>query len=374
MTPPPTPVPTLPRVRLGAVPGPLARAIGVGTAPALPGRLGALWQTLRPSAGGPLRLRVLRDARAAIRLHVLAAALRTGVLSGLEPGPVGADALARRVGATDPELLAAWLRVLRAAGWVRRHGAGWALTGRGRSLLRDDVVDAVQEAFTGFHLDLYRDLPDQLAGGPRRRDVEQRAALIAALSRFTEGVVAASLAPLVERERPARVLDVGCGRGGLLAAMLDAAPAALGTGVERDPAVAASARDALADRGLGSRAEVVGGDLRDLVGQGGLGGGYDVVLLANAVYYTPLADRVALLRDVLALMSDRGVLLVVTSVAEPGLDSAHLDLLMRAQGLGMELPDVDELGEQMRAAGLGPATPRRLLPGTPLVALAAYRA
>lgn len=369
-----TPAPALPRVRPGAVPGSLARALGVGPAPAPPGRLGALWQALRPAAGGPLRLRVLREARAAIRLHVLSAAVRGGVLSALEPGPVGVEALARRVGATDVELLSAWLRVLRAAGWVRGHGAGWALTRRGRAVLRDDVLDAAQEAFTGYHLDLYRDLPDQLAGGPRRRDVERSGELIAALSRASEGVVGAVLAPLVARERPARVLDIGCGAGGLLATMLAAAPASTGTGVEADPGVADVARRTLADRGVGGRAQVVGGDVRDLVGRGELGGGYDVALLAHALSYTPLADRVALLRDVVSLLSDRGVLVVVTSAAGPGLDSTHVDLLLRAQGQGMELPDVDELREQMRAAGLEPAAPRWLLPGTPQVAVAAYRA
>ncbi len=76
---------------------------------------------------------------------------------------------------------------------------------------------------------------------------------------------------------------------------------------------------------------------------------------------------VALLRSLAELLVPGGTLLVVTSVATPQLTSRHFDLLLRAQEEAMELPDTDVLVGQLAEAGLEPAAPRRIAPGTPLV-------
>jgi cyclopropane fatty-acyl-phospholipid synthase-like methyltransferase len=173
--------------------------------------------------------------------------------------------------------------------------------------------------------------------------------------------------------RPARVLDVGCGAGQNLAAMLAAAPAAEGTGIEVDDAVADLAERLLARRGLAGRARVLRGDVAALAAGGRAGGPYDLALLANVVYYLPLAERVPLFRALAGLLSEGGALLVTTTAATPDPFSRHFDLLLRAQGGGMELPEVEPLRRQLAEAGLRPAPARRLAPGQPLVAVPARR-
>ena len=195
--------------------------------------------------------------------------------------------------------------------------------------------------------------------------------MIARVSAAFEPFVDELLRETVAAAAPRRVLDVGCGAGLQLATMLGAAPGAEGVGVDTDTDAAVLAERTLADRGLTGRARVLRGDVRDLAG--GAEAPFDLVLLANVVYYVPVGERVALMRTLAELLAPGGTLLVVTSVATPQLTSRHFDLLLRAQEGAMELPDTDVLVAQLVEAGLEPAAPRHVAPGTPLVAVSAVR-
>jgi SAM-dependent methyltransferase len=324
---------------------------------------------LRRAGDARARLRVTREARAAVRLGLGAAALETGVLGALADRPATTGELADRLALPEADLLAAFLRVLAAAGLLRDDGR-WALTRRGRALVDDDVVRAAHEAFAGFHTGLYRELGPLLAGGPRRRDAVERGGVIARVSAALEPFVDTVLREAVAAGAPRRILDVGCGAGLQLATMLAAAPGAEGLGVDTDADAADLAARTLADRGLAGRGRVLRADVRDLAGAEAP---FDLALLANVVYYLPPGERVALLRCLAGLLAPGGTLLVVTTAATPQLDSRHLDLLLRAQEGAMELPDVPGLVGQLRAAGLAPAAPRRIAPGTALVAVSAVR-
>jgi cyclopropane fatty-acyl-phospholipid synthase-like methyltransferase len=204
--------------------------------------------------------------------------------------------------------------------------------------------------------------------------VADKGELIARLSRVMNPFVGGVVRTAVTERSARRVLDAGCGAGEQLATMLEAAPAARGTGVDVDPAAADLARATLRERGLADRSEVLVGDVRDLVAAGVVPGSVDLVLLANVVYYLPVEQR----RDLFATLADRlspgGALLVVTTALTDDEFSRHFDLLLRAQeGGGMELPDLDVLAGQLRDAGLRPGRPRRIAPGEPLVALLAER-
>jgi predicted O-methyltransferase YrrM len=322
------------------------------------------------------RLRAARDGQAALRLQLIAAALDLGLLDALAGGAASTAELADRLGATDPDLLAAYLRVLAAAGLVAGEGS-WALTGAGRAVVDDDQVRATYEGFGGYHTDLYRELRPLLSGGLRRRDIEEQAELIARLSAVLEPLLHDLLTRTVRERRPRRVLDIGCGAGLHLAAMLEAAPDATGVGVDVDPETAALARRTLSERGLADRASVEAVDIRKALAAGRPGAltdRIDLALLANVIYYVPLDERVKLLSAVARLLAPGGALVVVTTVAGPQLFSRHLDLLLRAQEGRMELPAVDVLLGQLREAGLQPHPPQRIGPaGAALSAVTAIR-
>jgi SAM-dependent methyltransferase len=330
------------------------------------------WRLLR---AGDLRarLRANRDGAAAIRLHLVAAAFDTGLLDALTDEEGTTAELARRLDVADESLVGSFLRAAAAGGLVMGGGVRpWHLSDRGRAVVEDDLVRATYEAFAGFHTALYREMKEQLRGGPARRDVVEQGGLIARISAAFEPFLLDVLSEAVAECRPRRVLDVGCGAGLQLAAMLEAAPEATGVGVDTDPDAAVLAEQTLVRRGVADRAEVLHADIRRPAEAGAiLAGPFDFALLSNVVYYVPVGERVALLREVASLLRPGGVLLVVTTVATPQFVSRHFDLLLRAQEGRMELPEADALARQMTAAGLRPGPPRRVAPGAPLIALAA---
>ncbi len=207
--------------------------------------------------------------------------------------------------------------------------------------------------------------------------MEEQAELIARLSAVLEPLLHDLLTRTVRERRPRRVLDIGCGAGLHLAAMLETAPDAIGVGVDVDPDAAALARRTLSERGLADRASVEAVDIREALAAGRPGAltdRIDLALLATAIYYEPVEERVELLSAVARLLAPGGALVVVTTAAGPQLFSRHLDLLLRAQDGRMELPDVDVLLGQLREAGLQPDPPQRIGPaGAALVAVTATR-
>ena len=336
---------------------------------------GMLWKIVR--AGHPAaRLRATRDGLTAVRVHLCAAAVGTGLLDAL----AGADAttadLCRRLGAVDEELLLAFLRVAASAGLVSGgEGRPWHLTGRGRAIVEDDLVRAGYEGFSGLHTAIYRDLASMLTGGQRRGDLAEHGALIARLSQGFEPLVMDELTRAVIGRRPRRVLDIGCGSGLELAAMLEAAPAAHGVGVDVDSAAVDLAERTLYERGLSGRASIVRADVREPSTRvsGPLSEPFDLAVLANVIYYLPMAERVPLLRDVAGRLAPGGLLFLVSTVATPQFFSRHFDLLLRSQEGQMEITDAAVLAGQLAEAGFRVDPPHPVAPGAPVVTITATR-
>ena len=343
----------------------------------MPGMInpGTLWKVVR--AGHPAaRLRATRDGLTAIRVHLCAAAVETGVLDALADGDATTADLAGRLGVVDAELLAAFLRMATAAGIVGGgDGRPWQLTGRGRAIVDDDLVRAGYQGFSGLHTAMYRDMASMLTGGPRRRDMAVHGGLIARLSQGFEPLVMDVLTRAVAGRRPHRVLDVGCGAGLELAAMLEAAPAAHGVGVDVDAAAAGLAERTLRERGLSGRASVLQCDVRDPTARtaGPLSEPFDLALLANVIYYLPMAERVPLLRDIAGMLAPGGLLFLVSTVATRQYFSRHFDLLLRSQEGQMEITDAGTLVDQLAESGFRVDPPRAVTPGAPVVTVTATR-
>ena len=329
---------------------------------------------LRTLRAGDVRARVaaLRAGRAALDVAVTGAALSSGVLSRVDRAPATTAVLADELGWTDLEVGEAFLRSLAAAGLLSATAEGWVPTRRARRVLHDEVASAAYEAFGGYHTELYRQLPQQLTGGAGREDIEREGRLVARLSRFMDEFVMSELESAVRRQRPRRVLDVGCGAAAHLVRVLAIVPEATGTGVELDADAADLAEAAVREAGLDGRARIVRGDVRDLLAaEPDLR--VDLVLLSNLVYYVPLGERVAFLRSFAERLDPGGCVLVVTTALTDDAFSRHFDLLLRAQVGERELPDLEVLARQAREAGLEPEEPRRIAPGEPLTALVLRR-
>jgi len=89
----------------------------------------------------------------------------------------------------------------------------------------------------------------------------------------TETVVEAALAPIADRRRALKILDLGIGSGALLLALLCELPNAIGVGTDRDVAALQVARGNAKNLGLAPRTRFVACDLGTA-----LAGGFDLVV------------------------------------------------------------------------------------------------
>lgn len=164
------------------------------------------------------------------------------------------------------------------------------------------------------------------------RDQEMARHLGRAMHGLTENVVAAVL-EVYDFSGFSRVVDVGGGEGGFLAAVLAGLPEA--TGVLFDlPYVIDNAQARMRETGLSDRCELVGGDFFAKVPAGG-----DLYLLKWVLHDWGDEESIAILRNCRQAIAEDGRLLVVDTVIPPGDAPApgkFIDLNMMVLGSGRE--------------------------------------
>ncbi|HJP20678.1 MAG: peptide chain release factor N(5)-glutamine methyltransferase [Alphaproteobacteria bacterium] len=177
----------------------------------------------------------------------------------------------------------------------------------------------------------------------------------------SETLVEAALETITERHRAWRLLDLGCGSGCLLGALLKELPLAFGVGIDLDPAALTQARDNAAGLGLAGRAVFAAMDW-----SAGLAGRFDLIVCNPP--YVPSAAIAGLEPEVrswdpgLALDGGADGLAAYRRLV-PGLP----DLLAGGGRAIIEIA-ADQAGPVaalLRQAGLAPATTRRDLAGRP---------
>jgi O-methyltransferase domain len=266
---------------------------------------------------------------------------RLGVADALVTGPRDVEEIAETVGAHGPTLY----RLLRALGDVRvvteMKNRRFALTPLGE-ILRSDVPGSLRDMMTVVGLpfkrnpwtDLYEtiqtgesafdrvygtDLFDYLAGHP-----EDAAFFDAEMSSFST-TLTVSIVQAYDFTHFSTVVDVGGGRGGLLAAILAANPHLQGVLFDK-PAVVLGAEEVISSAQILDRCKVVSGDFFDSVPEGG-----DAYLLSNVIHNWDDDNAVQILGRCRAAMANTGCVLL----AEPVLPENAAPSMAKFADLGM---------------------------------------
>ena len=243
-------------------------------------------------------------SRAAEVLALLRSASDTGLLSQL------LDAVEPSVEGVAPERLNLVLALLATYDVVERVPDGWRLTDGWRQLVAGETPFDTQAglAFTRVRAGL---LGDALAGGTRYGELDPADRLTTARAMSFDptgpagvGLVRASVTGhpgiLAAVEAGGPVLELGCGIGSRMTALLLAFPQATGTGIELDPDLAAWGR-ARADRlGVGDRLTYVVADVTTWVPDRA----YEVVQWSQ--FFFPHETREAALRTARAALVPGG--------------------------------------------------------------------
>ncbi|NMH97807.1 methyltransferase [Pseudonocardia acidicola] len=159
--------------------------------------------------------------------------------------------------------------------------------------------------------------------------------------------VAGAVVEAYDFDRFGTIVDVGGGRGGLLAAILTGHPSMRGVLFDQ-PDVVAGASELLERAGVADRATTVGGDFFDAVPEGG-----DAYLLKAVVHDWPDAESIAILRTCRRAVPAHGTLLLIEQLLDDGPDpgrAAFSDLNMLVAPGGQER-SVDDYRSLLAAAG-----------------------
>lgn len=340
-------------------------------------RLAAAFPLTRPLARA--RARRLFDLCAGfVYSQVLLACVRLRVFDVLADGPLGAEALAARLGldadaATRLIDAAASLDLLEklpgdrvalgslgaalrgapgVAEMVEHHALFYADLADPVALLRGEARDTRLAAFWGYATDA---APAAL--GPEA--TETYSALMAASQPF----VAEETLDAYPVARHRRLLDMGGGHGRFVAAAAARAPDLALTLFDL-PSVAAVARAQLEAAGLGDRVDCVGGSFFD----DALPSGADLITLVRVLYDHSDARVLAILRAARAAIAPGGAVLVAepmsaTPGAEPIGDAYYSFYLLAMKGGRARRPD--EICDLLRQAGF--RAPRLLRTRRPIL-------
>jgi 4-hydroxy-2,2'-bipyrrole-5-carbaldehyde O-methyltransferase len=316
------------------------------------------------------RAALVRDVEPWLRVQFLGAAARCGVVGALREQGTSAE-IARRAGLADVDLVGALLDLGVAVGELSERSGRYRLRGRrARAIASGDADDlaGLVEELVAYAAPIYAHLDEHVAGAPAGPYASEAGAVIARASQLAEHVVGPFLAAVASERHPASVLDVGCGTGVNLRWLGRGAPEARLVGLEVDAGALLLATDNVERWGLADRTELhlVALDQWPSTSDEP----FNLVLLAQNVYYWPPEDRAAVLEQVRKLAAG-GTVVVVSTTPGALAFGRHLDLVLRVTAGNWRLPTLAELREDAMAAGFESVEARVLAPRTGIVALVA---
>lgn len=115
--------------------------------------------------------------------------------------------------------------------------------------------------------------------------------------------------------QPERILDVGCGDGLLLAAILEAFPSSAGVGLDFSPPMLEQARGRLA--GFGNRTKLVEADLQAPAWRKAVQGPFDAIVSGFAIHHLTHARKRALYQELFDLLASGGLFVNCEHVSSP---------------------------------------------------------
>jgi len=325
-------------------------------------------------SGGPPdddRTRLLELLAGRCRAQAVASAARLGLGEALSRRPRAAAELADELGC-DPDRLRRLLLYLVALGVCERvDGQGFGLTGVGRQLTDDALGPLASFLGSPEQWDSWSRLPEALTrptgsayeathghGLYERlaRDTDAAAAYDRGIEAFTRDE-ALALAEALDLTDVRRLVDLGCGQGLALQALLNRWPAL--TGVLADAPAVVTAAAARLPAELAPRVQTWSGDFhREVPGPA------DAYLLAHVLHNWDDGRAVALLRRCAAGLAPGGRVFILETVLIAGdhADQARqldLEMLVLTGGLERDKPAWRRL---LAAAGLELLPARRVSP------------
>lgn len=261
--------------------------------------------------------------------HMIHAATKLGIANLLADGPQSAAALAQPGGWHLPSLTQL-LRALSAFGLLAEEPGGYTLTPFGERLWREPSTAPWVLYFEEDMLAAWQGLTESIRDGRAAFQHVHGAPFYEHYARHPAGSATfdawmdrtaqkwlAAFARSHDFSGIGTIVDIGGGRGRLIADILRANPSLRGVLVDL-PQVVAGAPALLTEAGVADRCEVVAGDAFASLPEGG-----DVYLLSRVLFNWNDERALALLASCRRSMGPKSKLMVIDSLIPSGGESAH---------------------------------------------------
>ncbi|MCR6106479.1 class I SAM-dependent methyltransferase [Salipaludibacillus agaradhaerens] len=200
-----------------------------------------------------------------------------------------------------------------------------------------------------LHLPTLLKYPDLLKNNERIEYLEDSFAnVVAETSTLLEKVSISPILKIVKKNKPATIIDLGCGYGGYLKRIQKRFPTIALNGVEINDKVAKQARDA-----LNEQAQIHCTDMETFIEK--YIGKTDMVMVHNLLYYFAPEERAELFKKIASIMNQGGIITFIQPVkgAKHGQTfTAAFNTFMTAHKNLYPLPTLKEMKRNSKKAGL----------------------
>jgi len=283
------------------------------------------------------------------------------------------EAIAQHTGTTRADRLRAWLAIGVELGEIDSRGDRFVARGvRTRALAAGDVLlGAHYRSMLDYQAGPYEQLIELLQGDAHsgRPDLVEHARVIAQVSLAAAPFVIPYLRQVIRELHPRRALDVGCGTGVYLRAMVETEAMLEADAIDLSADVIELVRASLRAAGLENRARLHVGDVRDWAPSPG--NELDLITLLNNIYYFERSERAHLYERLGTHLRPGGELVVVTMATPGSAASAHLHFMLTCQAGDASLPGQGEIEHDLEHAGFVVIDTSRLVPTEPFIGIRA---
>lgn len=315
---------------------------------------------------------VFSDFKGIVRYHFLYAALESGLLEALKT-PCSRSDLIKKLEVKKPDILDALLKVGISIKELNFKKDLYAIRGKRSSALvgpDGDTLSAIIEASVTYYNNSYRHAAARMKGAALGDDLKWAGDIIARFSKLSDPVIKTFISGIVPPDPGGRVLDIGCGAGLLLKTISKINPTLSGIGIDVDEAAAGQAVQNMKKWSMTEKFEIIRGDIQDMPNDIPR---FNLITLANLVYYFPLEQRPDFFRTLRSRLVPGGSLAIIMNMQGKNSDfgAANLNMANAAMQGVTPLPDPVTLREQLKESGFSTVRVSDLMPGSSFVGMQA---
>lgn len=309
-----------------------------------------------------LMLRIGKLTKEKCRTGFVLTAISEGIYDIMQSEPAKFEEIQKFLKSDfNPEGLKAWLDLGVSLGELKKGTNGYSIKGKlSKELIKpaNDTWRAFLKVRAEVFYDFIINTPSMLKKNMQFEYSEAHGELVARSSRTLEPILLHLVDKIIPKDKPYRLLEVGCGSGIYIKRACELNPFLTAVGLEVQQSVADFARENTKTWNIEDRVAIENIDIRKYECKSD----FDLVTFYNLIYYFPVDERIDLLKDLGKHLKPGGEL-IITSMCKSNETSLSLMNLWTSMTDGYgPLPNPKQVHDQLIKAGYRKIKSEMLIP------------